>query len=241
MHGAYGKETINLSKKEAFMATITLSKFDRFVAEMAVREGKFHRVNEDKLPRQGVVCACPDCDQVKDYGDHLHSKGMERRQHVGVAGGPITLAYNSPAASLDKVFADFVAYLLTNAGYPLLAKLVKPFAIAVGKPIRADVFGFLQIYIGLAKKQINDIPLMPHIPCALAHRYDINLVQQLQFTITAKRQLKYLFKNVKVACLVHIDWGDGRKETWKFSTLDLLEWIEDNRAVFAEAKTRLAE
>src|SRR3989339_1753970 len=217
-----------------------ISAFDKFVAELAIKHGKFHRVCEQKIPKEGVICVCPDCDQADDHGNFFSKKGFKRRFHVGGPGGPVTLAMNSPAASLDRVFADFVEHSLEKAGYPLVGRLTKPIAKFVAKPIRVDIVGFLHVFVALKAKNMKNIALVPHVPCTMASFYHLDLISQLRLTTMTKMQTKYLFSGVKVICMVHIDWGGGCKETWQFSTKEISGWIKDNESIFAEAKARLA-
>lgn len=220
--------------------TSGLSKFDRFVAELAIKEGKFRRVCEQRIPKSGVVCVCPDCDQANDHEAFFTRKGLNRRFNVGGPGGPITLAVNSPAASLDRVFADFVEHLIGSAGYPVFGRLIKPIAKFVGKPIRVDIVGYLSIYVALRVKNLKDVALVAHAPCAMARLYQLDLINQLMLTTMTKKQVKYLFPDVKVSCMIQIDWGGGVKETWQFSIKEIATWIKENHTIFAEAKARLA-
>jgi len=223
---------------------LKMTEFDRTVLEKAVRDGILEKVDGEKIVHdingEGQLIACSDGDQHDDMEDHLHRKGLHRRHTILVAGGPLALGPGSPARSLNSLFAEFVIYTTKDRKIGWFMRLLRPLLTLIGHLMRIDLFLLVQIFLGITKKMMLVVILMMHVPCAIAGDYHLDVVEQFKLVIGAKKRIKKKFTNNRVMLLIHVDWGNDTRNTFRFSGEKTLEWISQNRNFFGILKAHLA-
>lgn len=244
MHGARVNEVIESSLQPGgSMGKIT--EFDRQVLKKAIADKALDTVDQEKIVKdvngEGQVVACSDGDIRADTEHHLDRKGLHRRHEILAAGGPLPLGPGSPAASLNSLLPGFLKHVLQRKKrISWLVRLLTPVLTLLGHLIRIDMIMFVQLWLGIEIKKMKVIVLMPHVPCGIAGYYHLDVVQQFLLMIGAKTRLKSMFPDNTVMLLIHVDWGDGNKNTYRFSKERIGQWLIDNRDFILALKARLA-
>lgn len=65
-----------------------------------------------------------------------------------------------------------------------------------------------------ALKGIDLVMLYAHAPCGAAALAELDLRGVVSLLMAAKSRVKAEVPSLKVACFLHIDWGDGKKRTY---------------------------
>lgn len=66
-------------------------------------------------------------------------------------------------------------------------------------------------------KNIHTVLLYTHAPCGAAGVHHMDVRKILDLLTQAKENVKQIRSDIKVICLVHVDWGDGKKRTYFLS------------------------
>lgn len=218
-----------------------ISLFDSSVLEMAIADGALEKVNREKIQTEangeGLLVGCADGDQRGDTEDHLKSKGLHRRHEILSNGGPLSLGPGSPARSLNTMLKEFAVDITKEDWYGWMVRLFGVVLTVVGCLIRLDLVQLVQIYTGLKLKRMGVIILMPHVPCGVAGYYNLDVVAQLRNVIGAKRRLKRLFPNKRIMLLIHVDWSNGDRRTYRFSADTMEAWLDRNKEYFLSLKS----
>jgi len=77
-------------------------------------------------------------------------------------------------------------------------------------------------------KGIETVLLCGHAPCAHAGMREINFPSTLRLLLRAKEIVKGTFSWMRVAALLHVDHGDGRKRTYFVSRPELEECLTEH-------------
>ncbi len=217
-----------------------ISLFDSTVLERAVADGALEKVDREKIQTEangeGLLVGCADGDQRRDTEDHLQSKGLHRRHEVLSNGGPLSLGPGSPARSLNSMLKEFAVDITRETWYGWAVRLFGAVFTMIGCLIRLDLVQLVQIYTGLKLKRMGVIILMPHVPCGVAGYYNLDVVDQFRLIIGAKRRLKRIFPDKRIMLLVHVDWSNGDRRTYRFSADAMENWIASNQDFFAALK-----
>lgn len=129
-----------------------------------------------------IMIACADGDQMADVFKKQEEYLLEQREIPRIH----TLALNGGA-------------LVIPADSPLNSELSK------GKVIVDDIKGAMML------KGIKTIVLYAHAPCGAAGLCHLSAEEAIQFLVKAKKELKKVFADIKVACFFHVDWGDHKR------------------------------
>lgn len=220
---------------------LKLTSYDRAVLMMAIADGALEKVDPDKILNkingEGQLVACSDGDQRHDMDDHLHRNGFQRRQAHLLAGGPLPLGPGSPAASLNNLFSGFLVHVTKNHKVGQLVRLVAPLLSLLGHLLRVDLFLLVQLWLGIEIKKMSTIVLMPHVPCGIARHYNLDIVQQFVMVCGAKKRLKEMFPDNSILLLLHVDWGCGRRNTYRFSKEKMSDWLAKNATKLTALKS----
>lgn len=223
-----------------------LSEFDRVVLQKAIADGVLEKVDAERILNEvngeGQVVGCSDGDVRADTADHLHRKGLHRRHEVLGAGGPLPLGPGSPAASLNSLLPGFLIHATRKKPKTnFFLRIIRPLLTVIGHFVRVDLLLLVQLWLGIELKKMSTIVLIAHVPCGIARYYNLNVVEQWKLVTGAKKRLKSLFSDNIVMLLIHVDWGCGVMNTYRFSREKILRWIDENENFFAEIKSRPAE
>ncbi len=223
------------------MGKITV--FDTAVLEKAVADRVLETVDREKIQTEangeGLLVGCADGDQRGDTEDHLKSKGLHRRHEVLSNGGALSLGPKSPARSLNRMLSEFVIHMTKETWYGWIARLLSGVITMIGCLFRLDLVQLIQIHKGLELKRMGVIILMPHVPCGVAAYYNLDVIDQLRLIIGAKRRLKKIFPDKRIMLLIHVDWSNGDRRTYRFSAAAMEAWISTNHSLFTTLKARL--
>lgn len=170
---------------------------DRKFAERIRTAGVLQDVNGHQLDlRAGAILVmCSDGDQAVDV--FQHQTGLHTPQR-GTA-RPHVLALNGGG-------------LLLPEGSPVAH-------YGEGAMLVAHILG------ARALKGITTVVLYVHAPCGMALAAGLYFEQVLELLMTAKLRVKVMGGDgVKVACFVHVDWGEDRKRTYFVSQAAWEAW-----------------
>lgn len=179
-----------------------LNDCDREFAEVLRREGVLQDVDGHRLDlAEGVILvACADGDQMPDLFRHQASLQTE---HRGVP-RPHLLALNGGGLRIPRGSS-------LNGG--------------AGEVLLKD--------IGDARllKGISMVALYVHAPCGAARLAGFTLEQEITLLMDAKVRVKEeCGEVVRVACFVHLDWGDGRRRTYFISRANWMARLARSKA-----------
>ncbi len=120
-------------------------------------------------------------------------------------------SYYSHLAELTKkqLARPRVHTLALNGGALLLSDLwpTKEEGVALERHISAAV----------DLKKIYTVVLFVHAPCGAAGLCHWTIEQVIDAGVQAKTRIKSLRSDVKVICLIHVDWGHDKKRTYFLS------------------------
>ncbi|MBU0596739.1 hypothetical protein KJ641_04020 [Patescibacteria group bacterium] len=147
-----------------------------------------------------IAVVCADGDQFEDKHGHLaeivnNAIGRPRVHTISLNGGPLLLSFKSPAYQCIESH-DQVHEFLVNQ-------------IAVGQKI----------------KDMNTVVLCTHAPCGVAGLCGMDINAVLDHLVEAKQDLKErLGETTKIACFLHVDYGDGKKRSYFVSASRWLKY-----------------
>jgi hypothetical protein len=156
----------------------------------------------------GAVCS--DCDQVEDKLRLLDAitslyRNEPRKHLIQLQGG---------AALIDP------ESLFNTMPSPLSPEM---------PPIPYHTVALEQIRIAcVAKDNIEQFVLMVHDPCGMAKLYGANRKSMLCYLANAERIVKINFPHLRVSTMLHVDYGDGKKRTFHFSSTNWTRLLAKN-------------
>lgn len=177
-----------------------LTNTDRSVAEKLRKAQVLLDVFAPKLEltRGVIMVACADGDQMPDL--FAFETGLFRAAHI----------------------PPRIHELALNGGALLIAK---------GSPVRRagseDEVLLRHIADGRTLKEIDSVMLYAHAPCGAAALAHLDLRGVISLLMKAKTRIKQELADLKVACFLHIDWGD-RKRTYFVSRDAWESWQGEN-------------
>ncbi len=83
----------------------------------------------------------------------------------------------------------------------------------------------VKIIEGRELKHIDTIVLSVHAPCGKAAVMGLTLVDLIGHMMAAKSDIKARHKGVRVLCMIHVDYGEGRKRSYTISRIDWARYM----------------
>lgn len=153
--------------------------------------GVFENVKPHQLSAENgfIALMCPDCDQSIDRQKHLwevsnRKCGVARVHPFSLHGGGLVLAPNSPV-SVGRYNGE-----MTIEQFLLLH----------------------QIRDAMTIKNMDTFVIGCHAPCAAAARAHLSFIEVLRHTFAAKRWLKSMIPELRIACFPHIHYPKNGEE-----------------------------
>ncbi len=168
-----------------------------YIAQL--REGGVLKDDDGKklhTPQGVIMVACSDGDQMADVFEH-------------------TCQLAESGGGKKRV------HTLMNHGGAMLLSPRAP----LYEDHAADEFLIRQINEARKMKKIDTVALVVHAPCGAANMADLSVIEVIDHMFRGKKQLKERWPNMKVACFVHVDFGD-RKRMYFVSREAFGAWYE---------------
>jgi len=220
-----------------------LTDTDRKAVEDALRAGVLEPVDWPKMDLKdgAVVVLCGDGDQSESILDGLTPEvekqcGTARIQLVALNGGGPCLSPTSPLSNLGEVLFNFLREAATTRKMRIIVETCSIPIHLAGYFMRVDMPLLFNIWGSVKLKRMRTVVLISHAPCGMAGMCMMSFVDLAVNLIKAKTFIKRVVKvfdrerlgleaKVVFPCLVHVDYGDGRKELYHFKTGPGAEWL----------------